>query len=51
MNCVECSGTIVFQPVGHLFVVDDINFKLNSAFLKGWIELSTLGQSRKEQGA
>lgn len=36
MNCVECSETIVFQPIGDLLVADEINFRLNLAFLKDW---------------
>lgn len=50
MNCVECSGTIVFQPIGHLFMVDDINFKLNSAFLEGWTRTEYTGLEEKRAG-
>ena len=48
MNCVECSGTIVSRPIGDLFVVDEINFKLNLAFLEDWNrpEHSGLAQKR-----
>ena len=48
MNCVECSGTIVSRPIGDLFVVDEINFKLNLAFLEDWDrpEHSGLAQKR-----